>query len=226
MNFKKSQRAEIASIIRQNGLEPNDFSLVEKEVQGNAALIVKHTATDAIFAVDALENHFGVLYAPSDVSLKPVRSTGVSWESAMNYLSSWVRYVKEESEAEDPWDNQTQEEFDQFHNDSSKFTPEELERLDKAIDSSFDYLTSVAEENGYTLTDSDMVQISKDIKFLKNEARSNSKRKWLDLFMGTVIGRLLEWGLSSALVGAIFAKLIEMSHEVLKLTTYVPPNIP
>lgn len=225
MNFKRSQRAEIAKIIQTGGFDPKDFDLSEKEIRDNPTLILKHKSTEAIFAVDNIEGNFGVLYAPSDVSLKPVRLTGISWNLALQYLTSWVRYVKEESEADDPWDEKIREEFDEFHNDTSEFTIQELERLDSAIESSFKHLVATAEEQGHKVTNEELKQITEDIRFLKEEARKSSKRKWLDTFMGVILGKLVDWGLSTTLVGTVFAKLIEMSHEVLKLTSYIPPHV-
>ena len=228
MNFKKSQRAEIAEIIRSRDLEPREFDLQEKDIDNNPdnpALILKHKSTEAMYAVYVTNDHFGVLYAPSAVSLKPVHKTGISWSSAMQYLNSWIKYVKEESEADDPWDEQTREDFDDFHNDESNFTPEELQRLDLAIEGSFQHLIAVAEDQGHKVSKEELSQIANDIKFLKDEARKSSKRKWLDAFMGVVLSKLIDWGLSSALVGTVFAKLVEMSHEVMKLSTFVPPHI-
>ncbi|MDB5176465.1 MAG: hypothetical protein JWN75_133 [Candidatus Saccharibacteria bacterium] len=222
MIFKPSQRSEIASIMRQNGLEPNDFRLKESDNEYTSTLTFRHTKSDASFTIESNGNSFEITFSPSESSMKSSLIGGMAWNSVTQYVAKWASYVRANEDADDPWSEQTEEAFKDFQENENNFTQEELARLDPAIESSFEQLLLIAKEKGYTPTQKDLLQISEDIKYLKDEARKSSKRKWLDLFMGIVVTKLVDWGLESGLFGIIVAKLFEMSHEVLKLSTHLP----
>ena len=219
--LRASLRARLASIIRAYHLEPLDFEWTDSPKpsfpSSKNAVELKHKHSNFFIKVEEGRNsdqeaRLFITYAPNEGSLSPEIVAVKDWERYVAYFETWIKLVVSEVTADDPWS--TLSESSTFKDEDTKFTQAELVNVDKAVDAAFTTLLQRAADSGQNRT---LKSIQKDIKFLKDEARKQTRNKWLDLFKQVVAGMVLEWGLQAAVNADVLNTLYEAAKPILTI---------
>lgn len=217
----KSQRAEIAQMLIGRGLEPLDFvwADVKPRMSGSQpSTVLTHKESGYYFHIEPTKNEevdFWVYRTPgSQSAAEEFEGCIGGWKRLMEKMASWMDVLEKEVKAIDPWDDTLKDDFTEFKSEESKFTPDELVQIDRAIDASFQTLIDIANENG---VEAKLDDIQDSINELKLQARKQKRNTWLDLFTSAVLGQLVEWGLGTALVSPVLAQLLNSAKHLLQL---------
>ena len=101
----KSQRAAVFDVVQKSGLEPSEFTWA---TSGNGmsktirpALV--HTATQSFFVFDEFVGQHACAYSPGHQMVREENLLS-SWSLMLSAVASWLRHLKRELEATDPWE--------------------------------------------------------------------------------------------------------------------------
>jgi hypothetical protein len=177
--LRSSQKVKFGEVIVSRQLMPRDF---EWRVNPKPSLSTSdnpqeifHKETEHFFRFEERNGSaIYITYTPDEHTAKPVSITVDSWRSLLGHFDRWVKLIKEEVEAIDPWADP--EDSDTFNEENTLFTPLELKSVDRAIDRSMEKLLEIANENGVGKT---LEDIKEDIAYLKERARKSSRAEWL-----------------------------------------------
>lgn len=210
----KTQRASIAESLKRHGLNIKDFERTETDQQFR----LEHKDTGYFLTMRPNFNRGGgtlLTFTPGFRSALQEQQVLNTWVDVTRIIERWCAVLVEERDADDPWEESREQEGQQrFQDSDSKFTADELPLIDAAVDRSFEKLLSVAKERGI---EKDIKSIETTVKFLKDEARRQTRGRWFDIFLGAVLGRLIEWGLSPELLNPVLNVLLESVKPMLQI---------
>ena len=189
-----SQKNELFRLIQDQKLSPTDFELRsvhsgESDTSDNFVPVVTHTATDFHFTIE-LNGHFNrdesrffVHFSPGDELHSQSEYAG-NWYIVTKLFSSWLEYVKRETELPDLWSGLQDSQFLQKQpSDNLDFTPEELIKVRESLE---DIKAHVLKTYEMTATQRQIVESRFDDM---EEAASRMGRKdWLNLVIGNLMG--------------------------------------
>lgn len=211
--FKNSQKAEIANIIDgRELLSSGDF---EQKIGGEGRILrLTYKDNKDFFLIINLrtDNAFDIVFSPSETSLRDTTLTQISWSNVIASVRAWAIYLNNEIASVDPWAEL--DDSNTFEGKDTNFTPAELEVVDRAIDAAMVELIKEANARGINKKLDD---IQDDIKFLKAEARKQTRFKWRDFFIQTITAKILEWGLDALVMTGVLKVLVENAEPFLRI---------
>lgn len=217
----KSQRAEIAQLLIGRGLEPLDFEWTEVKPRmsgSDTSTVLTHKESGYYFHIEPTKNEevdFWIYRTPGNNNANEEFEGCIGgWPRLLGKITSWVDVLEKEVKAIDPWDDTLKDDFQDFKSEDTKFTPDELVQIDRAIDASFQTLIDIANDNG---VEAKLDDLQDSIDELKREARKQKRSKWLDMFTAAIVGRLVDWGLSTALMSPVLMQLFNSAKHLLQL---------
>jgi len=214
------QKSQLAYAVKESGLKIEDFSLRPGNSDETFESIpeifrIKCKTIDAEFNVFSRNGEaYNVVYHPSASSTNKSSLRNLAWSSLMQTLDSWLVYVRQDIESDDPWSEL--EDSESFKDTDEKFKPAELDILDKAIDESIGHLIDTANSKGMEIT---LESLTQEINELKAQARKETKGKWLERFKGYISGKIIDWGLEKAIELSVIQILYESAKPVLHILT-------
>jgi hypothetical protein len=138
----------------------------------------------------------------------------ISLEELMTHFDGWLNNVKKlinQREIVDPWDelqDRLQQEHQQYH--TSKFTVDEIERIEPVLDNTFNDMVQNLE-----LTNIQIESLKQDFEELKESLKTDTKRKWVRKYLAVAIGFAIDLALEPEKAKRAYSYLM-MGFEILK----------
>ncbi|MBH0176693.1 MAG: hypothetical protein HP491_02215 [Nitrospira sp.] len=186
-----SQRNELFRLIQDQKLSPADFELrsVHSDESDNFVPVVTHTATEFHFSIE-LNTHFNRDQSPFLVHFSPGNELHLQSEYAKNWhevtqlFSSWLDYVKRETELPDLWSGLQDSQFLQEQpSDNLAFSPEELSKVRESLDDIKAYVLGT-----YEMTATQRKIVESRFDHMEEAASRMGRKDWFSLVVGNLIG--------------------------------------
>jgi len=212
------QKSQLAKAVTGSGLRIEDFRLKPGDTDVTfdsrpEIFSMNCKIIDAEFSVFSRDGEaYNVVYHPSASSTNKSSLSNLGWNALTQTLDSWLAYVRQDIESDDPWSEL--EDSESFKDTDEKFKPAELDILDKAIDESIGHLIDTANSKGMEIT---LESLTQEINELKAQARKETKGKWLERFKGYISGKIIDWGLEKAIELSVIQILYESAKPVLHI---------
>ncbi len=192
MELLKSQRAEIAKVLAESGLSPREF--IWEDIKDAQSLV--HAKTKYYFTFDRFKDDdqgsliWECVFSPGPEELEGYDYAS-SWYGVSSIFTEWVKRLKAEVEAEDPWAEVEEEFAGEWTTSNEKFTVTEIKKLDARLDEIKAYLLEHADDNEKTKK-----SIETGIEELKSSARAIGKKDWAMMFAGWFFTQCADWAVS------------------------------
>lgn len=202
-----SQKNDIARLIRGQRFQLSDFQWRVETVPPHQELdpsgtggkiklgrgmvsVLVHNPTNFYFTFDT--RRYGVfrgVFSPSDYRRHGAFATR-DWEALVrNVVNPWLRWVKRECKYPDPWGEiSRQPDLSQALDSATEeaFTLQEQYRVDAVLDHlGQDFAQQMADAPDRQRTQ--LGRLEEGIAFLRDEARTQSKRNWYFMLLGVMV---------------------------------------
>lgn len=182
-NLLQSQKNEVLLIIKDSGMNPLEFQLIE----GSGWLPkVVHTPSgfDFTFSGDS------VIFSPgANTVSQEVKQ--LAWVGKSNALRYWLSYLKREIEAPDLWGALAQEQ-ELFRAEpagavNAPFNAAEQVQIKKAVEEIRVYITST-----YSLTGEPLAKVNRKLDYLIDASTRLGRIDWKNIFVGALLSLALQ----------------------------------
>lgn len=201
LELLRSQRNQAFVMIREAGLEPEDFQWFEA---GDAVRLV-HIPTDYYFDFDSDRGKWNVRHFPQDaIGIVAYYGIQEKWTDVLSIFENWIAIVQREHSAPDLWAiSQEEKKLIAEHIDdleNSPFANDEKLRISTAINELKEFLVASGQHS-----DSQIQFITTRLQHLEEASHRLGRKDWITLTMGT---------LTNIVVGAALAP--EAARELLR----------
>lgn len=201
LELLRSQRNQAFVMIREAGLEPEDFQWFEA---GDAVRLV-HVPTDYYFDFDSDRGEWNVRHFPQDaIGIVAYHGIQEKWTDVLSIFENWIAIVQREHSAPDLWAiSQEEKKLIAEHIDdleNSPFANDEKLRISTAINELKEFLVASGQHS-----DSQIQFITTRLQHLEEASHRLGRKDWITLTMGT---------LTNIVVGAALAP--EAARELLR----------
>ena len=224
VGLTKYQKQGLGAALASAGYSPDDFIYADEpaEDDNHEYVSLTHRESSERFAIRrAIGNNHSYYIRSSEPGTNREQSYGgMSWNDVERNLESWAQDVQREDTAIDPW----QQEAEDMANDDSLFSLDELPRVDRAIEESLENLKTQAIEHGKTAEqiEGELQEIK---RILQKSARNSTKREWISIFKGIIVGKLIDWGMQPELYQNVLHTLITAAQDVAQLAEHAARHI-
>jgi hypothetical protein len=219
----KLQKQDIGNMLSAGGYSPLDFILQDENDNEGVpfAKLVHRISSDELMIRPRPAE--GLYWIQTSVPGTERYSTDspVDWDRVLYIVQQWATDLRLENEAVDPWE----EEAENMANDDSYFTADELPRVDRAIDASLLDLQQKAVEAGKK-NEAIEAELSEIKLLLKKAARNSTKKEWLNIFKGIIVGKLVDWGMKTVIFNEVLHVLIDSAHDIAQLAEHASRHLP
>jgi hypothetical protein len=203
-NLLQTQKNEVILIIKESGMNPLEFQLIE----GRGWLPkVLHTPSgfDFVFSGDS------ILCSPGAEKVRQEVSR-LNWLGKSEMLRNWLTYLKREFEAPDLWAALAQEQ-ELFSAEpagavNAPFNAEEQAQIKRAVDEIRVYITTT-----YTLADEPLSRVHAKLDYLIDASTRLGRIDWKNILVGALVGLVLQQLIPS---GSGFQELIGVAGQLLR----------
>src|SRR5687767_4324243 len=146
VDLNKRQKQDLGNAIKDAGFEHSDFVFLQqpaKRAEGidYISLTNKETSDEYRFA-EHPQGYIVLITEPGTAKKKD--RIFPDWYFLVKNFEEWVKEVKSEAEAVDPWAEDARSNF----GPGQYFTPTDLPKIDRAVDASIEELKRIALSNG------------------------------------------------------------------------------
>lgn len=201
LELLRSQKNQAFVMIREAGLEPEDFQWFEV---GDAVRLI-HIPTDYYFEFDSNRGKWNIQHFPQDsIGLVAYHGIQEEWTDVLSIFGNWISIVQREHLAPDLWAiSQEEKKLIAEHIDdleNSPFSNDEKLRISAAIKELKEFLVASGQHS-----DSQIQFIITRLQHLEEASHRLGRKDWITLTMGT---------LTNIVVGAALAP--DAARELLR----------
>jgi hypothetical protein len=198
----QTQKNEVLLTVRQSGMNPLEFELVE---QPNVRLIHKPSKFLFIFGENA------VTFSPgAEAQYQTIEK--LNWAGKISMLEIWLGYLKREIHAPDLWSALAQEKelfsLEPAGEANAPFNADEQAQIKRAIDEISVYITTT-----YSLAGEPLAKVNRKLDYLIDASTRLGRIDWKNIFVGAIVGLVLEQLIPS---GSGFQQLIGIAGHLLR----------
>lgn len=195
-----SQKNAVLNAVEDAGFDKSDFEwsgLGTNSVTYSNIPTLTHKPTGYSFQFDYHEGDFMnpatriARYSPGRESASAYTPCD-SWVDMLAMVGKWLQYILRETKEPDLWSRTDYENFQSWTLPNTKFTPDEQAEVETGLNRVEALLIEHSDR-----TEKSLKAIKADIKYLKNSSKTSGRRDWLMMFIGTVVSKLSDWGISS-----------------------------
>lgn len=204
------KQKEITDRIQKLGFRKSEFSFTSTGEE-SYELSYKPNA-HYNFKVDHNLNHSGV---PGSKGKHQFNGRANNWLDSLSTLEAWLRYVKENVDVGDPWQEVISEQQklneETFGNYDETLTEEEQKVFSNKLDLMLDHFSALQLDIG---------KMKDDIAHLKDQSSKISKKDLLLLFIGTVSSYMMAGIIPPNMASEVWHYIIDLfsiSHNFLAL---------
>lgn len=191
----KSQKNEVLSVIRAEGLNPLDFRVEEeRKVEtdlvglGNTSLANRHVHTPSGYSF--FWGGDWVSYNPGDESTGEF-AEDLNWLGKVTALKDWLTHLKREIDAPDLWASLSQEQellsLEPAEAVNTLFTAAEQVQIKKAVEEIRTYVTST-----YSLAGEPLAAVNRKLDYLIDASTRLGRIDWKNIFVGALFSLALQ----------------------------------
>lgn len=220
----KSQANEVLNLMKENNIEPKDFQWTIEpsrllDCEANK-IYDKNTSYYFIFDFSGKMAESGIRY-PYYVEYYPNkfgRKTDIhilNWESTLTAFKDWIKIIKKEIEAEDPWyifsadKEQFAGPFDDL--DNEPFNENDQKVILSRIKEIENYLSNFDE-----ISEDNMIIINKQLDYLIDSSKRMGRKDWYLVAYGTIFTLLAGLALPPAISHKIFNFIVTSIGNILR----------
>ena len=182
-----SQANEVLKLVKDQGLDPLEFSWEHTESSNTADLYVSkilHISTGSFFKFDFKEGKHFCVFSPGKEKQKESIFSG-SWELQISYINKWLSYLKREIASPNLWETISQQillksDIDKIHS-NDLFTNEEINKIQSSIGEIKEYVLAT-----YNLTDSNKVFLENKLNYLIDSSNRLGRKDWIIILIGII----------------------------------------
>jgi hypothetical protein len=219
----KSQANEVLALMSANDIEPKEFQWIMEpsrllDYQANK-IFHKNTGYYFLFdfssKIQSGKNYpYYVEYYPNNLG----RKTDINiwdWESALTEFKDWIKIMKKEIEAEDPWNifNADNEQFAGSFDDidNEPFNENDQKVISSRLKEIENYFTNYDE-----ISEDNMIIIKKQLDYLIDCSKRMGRKDWYLVAYGTIFALLAGLALPPAISHKIFNFIVISIANVLR----------
>jgi len=210
----KTQKNEIFEVLKVHELGHTEFIWSKEKSDYNEyeVSVLTHNPTEYFFKFDfnTNQNHC-CKYSPADGKRRSTVFTG-NWYDQTEHVHIWAVCLEEELDAPDLWDlaKSTKDlvKHDFEEDDNSKFSNEEIDKINGKLDELSDYIVKTSNLNTEQLS-----FLNSRIDYLKSSAERVTKKDWKIIFIGVLFNLIVGLGLSAAKANDIMSIATQLFSE-------------
>ena len=181
----QSQKNEVLLTIKESGLNPREFELVDPPENGCITHLI-HVPSGYRFRL----SEFAVSYSPAEET-RQQHIEQSNWAGKISILAKWLDYLKREVEAPDLWASlaQAQEMLGAEPTEAvnTPFSAEEQIQAKRAIEDIRIYISAT-----YSLADEPLAQVNRKLDYLIDASTRVGRKDWKVLFLGILFTLVVE----------------------------------
>lgn len=191
MKLLISQKNDIFDIIVDEGFDPAYFKFSEEKINNNEIVTyLRYKSTKYYFMFRSTVSGFQTMYSPALRYLEEEESTRGGWKQFSTRIRKWLKFLKQETNTLNKWDtfkNELQQiPFTFSYDDNNeKFSFQELKIIKLKIDDIKNEIKNLE------LSHETIKLLNTKFDSLYFKACKLSKTDWKELFIGAIIGVIL-----------------------------------
>jgi len=178
--------------VNEEGFDPREFELVDRQSEGGVWPTLMHTPTAFSFTIiETQDARFRVTFMPGETTWRESYGNG-SWDQVIaTRLPMWLRYVRREIEAPDLWGELRREAElvagDLNAADNTPFSPDEQAQVRRHLDEVKQLIRA-----NQALTATQLDAIDSRIDYLAEATERLGRIDWREAFVGSMLGLVVQ----------------------------------
>jgi hypothetical protein len=221
MSLLTSKKNELFDTILEQGFSPNSFIFHETTKKNEVTLAMKDSKYFFRFVFEVSSNTLyirAVVFSPGEHTPVENHAGYAQWGWVTESLLTWLNYLRREIEEPDKWKQVFEAgkriSWESDEEDNKQFTFEEVKDIERSIELAKKQLEKLGLQNEQLKT------LEKKLDYVADKAKTLGKVDWKNLFVGTMIGFIVQAAIPPETAKSIWLILQEAFRKILLIALH------